>query len=60
MTEHEALEMVRRDGYALAIVPGELRTYDLCMEAVRQNGTALGYVPYELRVAVEAAIGDGK
>jgi hypothetical protein len=40
MTEHEAFEMVKRDGYALAIVHGELRTHELCVEAVRQNGWA--------------------
>ncbi|MCR5256685.1 MAG: DUF4116 domain-containing protein [Desulfovibrio sp.] len=36
---------------ALACMPDELKTPELCMEAVKQYGVALRFVPKELRTA---------
>ncbi len=40
-----------QDGMALACMPDELKTPELCMEAVKQYGVALRFVPKELRTA---------
>jgi len=39
------LMMVKKDGYALEIVPWDCKTEEICLEAVKQNGLALEYVP---------------
>jgi hypothetical protein len=54
--EEEALEVVERDGWALARVPEYLRTADVCLAAVRQDGRVFAAVPKDLRGAVAAAL----
>ncbi len=48
------LEAVKKRGFALAYVPDELKTLELCLEAVKQWGGALAYVPDELKTRVLA------
>jgi hypothetical protein len=59
MTEKEALELVRKDGFALEFVPKELRAREVCLEAVGQCGWALQYAPDEMRTreVCEKAVG---
>jgi hypothetical protein len=59
MTEKEAFELVRKDGFALKYVPDELRTLEMCLEAVGQCGWALQYAPDEMRTreVCEKAVG---
>ena len=45
----EYLATVQQSGWALQIVPEELRTHEICLAAVQPNGGALQYVPNELR-----------
>ena len=37
ITPEEALEAVKKDGFALEYVPDELKTEELCLEAVNKN-----------------------
>lgn len=41
-TEEEALDMVRKDGYALRYI--KYQTEEICLAAVKQNGNSLQYV----------------
>jgi hypothetical protein len=59
MTEKEAIELVRKGGYALQYVPYELRAREMCDKAVGQNGWALKFVPDELRDEVMSAVNGG-
>ena len=61
MTKKEALEIVKKDGWALHYVPKELIDAELCRMAVESNGDLLRLVPEKLkdaelcRLAVEDA-----
>jgi hypothetical protein len=56
MTEEEALEMVRRDGWTIKCMPLELKTLRVCVEAVKRNIFMVVYVPEGLVDEVEAAM----
>ncbi|MCL2282117.1 MAG: DUF4116 domain-containing protein [Fibromonadales bacterium] len=50
-TEAQAIEAVKKNGFALCKIPKPLKTAKVCFEAVKQNGSTLQYVPEEFKTA---------
>jgi hypothetical protein len=44
MDTQQYLDMVRKNGLLLEIVPKDLRSEEICLQAVKENGRALKYV----------------
>ena len=47
MNYEEALELVKKSGCYLEIIPKKFRTPELCKIAVKKDGWVLEYVPYQ-------------
>ena len=58
-TEQEALAAVKRNGMALAYVPENLKTAEICLVAVKQDGDAFEFVPEPLRDEARAMLKNG-